>query len=257
MLLNFNLKCEFHIYSEHYSSCDHTDTWMLLDLPRAGYQQLYDAESDNEIDTISGLEINCTSGTKQAGFLQPLPLTQIEGIGELKTSWIGQEGVQDLSEKYKCRLEADQISQLKEQLKDLAEVCSRALNCPDNQTEVQKALQLCRRYIPCSKGKQRRPGPASPKSSVAKLWLTAYSQEDNMDTEDPNELACNVLGQELIDTILEKHRQPPDVSNVFLVKSYFEASILAYVTPLHYKYIPVCDRYTLGHPARQSYKTEI
>lgn len=99
----------------------------------------------------------------------------------------------------------------KRELRVLAFECSRAFeaagmeNC--SHPQVQKAIDLCSSYT-CT------PSHSAPKdiasSTIATLWKRGEGDEE--DIADRKELATSILGASLVNTLVEEHHEPPDVS---------------------------------------------
>ena len=86
----------------------------------------------------------------------------------------------------------------------LAAECKRALlphtNLSDNL--VTKALEMCNKYLP----KELEGQNPKVTASLKQLWETAESKENE---------PARVLGEDLVNVITEKNRQPPDVSHIY------------------------------------------
>ena len=134
--------------------------------------------------------------------------TLIPGIGELRTSWIGAYGVQELSKQYEQTCIEEDNKQLKNKLK---QTCRNMHQSIQFSTEVTTAMELCNKYT--KRRKKRLYSVIDPTSSAARLW--SLSDEDQIDEQDPHTLSNSILEEHLTNTLTENHRQPPDVSTYF------------------------------------------
>ena len=156
---------------------------------------------------MSGVEV--VSPHKLMAAARESPCT-IPGIGDLRTSWIGQKGVCDIQRKL---LEKDARSQIKAvttELAVLAKECMKAFEVAglitSDEPQIKKAVDLCSSYIP----QTSRHKPATPSTAIAALWKGEASAAPHL--EDKCDLATAVLGEKLVETLTEEKRQPPDVS---------------------------------------------
>ena len=135
--------------------------------------------------------------------------TEIPGIGSVCTRWVGEKGkkqLMQLADQEKCR-------SLKQELHSLANVCKKALTVlgadQSSDPQVQKANSLCDVYIGKSGSKSK---PSLHNRKMGALWKSQHDEPPGATCIAGPAGATAVLGSELVDTITEKHKQPPDVS---------------------------------------------
>lgn len=161
---------------------------------------------ESPVCSLSGVEMESPHvkviGSKES-------LHEIPGIGFIATSWIGHVGREQLFEKFSKEIVAPKIHDLKKELNMLASVCLKGFQSfevlgnkltPD----AQKAVVLCEQYA--TKPKQRRIEAFTPMSD---LWKSTSSR--SQEPEDKVELATKVLGEKIVGTITEEHKDPPHV----------------------------------------------
>ena len=131
---------------------------------------------------------------------------QTPGIGPICTRWVGENGKKQLiqlADQETCRT-------LQQELHTLANECKKALAVLGGDTssdpQVRKANSLCDEYLHKSSSKCKS-------SYNQKMEDLRKSQHDQV----PGAVAgpagaTAVLGSQLVDTIMEKHKQPQDVS---------------------------------------------
>ena len=161
-------------------------------------------QQDDHSGHISGVDIE---SPYKATVKEKEQDTEIPGIGPVCTRWVGERGkkqLMQLADQEKCR-------SLKQDLHNLASECKKALTVlgaeKSSDPQVQKANSLCDVYLGKSSSKSK---PCLHNKKMGALWK---SQHD----ESPGAIAgpagaTAVLGSQLVDTIMEKHKQPPDVS---------------------------------------------
>ena len=79
------------------------------------------------------------------------------------------------------------------------------MDSPDK--EVKKAVDLCHSHLPQSSSSTQ----PSRSSRISTLWKTQQEATSQAPVDKVN-LASAVLGEQLVQTITQKHREPPDVS---------------------------------------------
>ena len=157
----------------------------------------------------------------------------IEGVGEVRTSWIGQRGVcllsgviysqlrmpiKQLFEMEQALAKERALSKLdaaKKELQVLAMECRKAFEAvgmeQSQHPQVRKALNLCSSYASPS----NKPPNKCASSTVADLWrkdLGGELDNDGVAAQDKKQLATSVLGESMVQTLVQENRQPPDVS---------------------------------------------
>ena len=190
--------------------------WILntldVSLPKAS-QQVQQHATEVLGDDISGIELE--SPHKSIAVAQDFPCN-IEGIGDLRTSWIGQKGVKEIQQ-HKLQEEMQTAVQAKTtEVKFLAVECLRAFKEAKVQNsdlpQVRKAIEMCLSYTPraeTSSALQRNT------SAIATLWKKekpGTSAEANDNAMDSQAIATTVLGEKLVAAIMQEKHQPPDVS---------------------------------------------
>lgn len=144
---------------------------------------------------------------------------EIPEIGVIATSWVGHTGRQQLIEDFTKSIVTPKVQDLKKELLMVASVCLKGFQSietdDDLPSDAQKAIDLCQQYVP--KPKQRRI-----EASVSELWKENCNvvSQDAIPV-DKVQLATTVLGEKIVGTITEKHKDPPHVSlyGVFLFYS--------------------------------------
>ena len=105
-----------------------------------------------------------------------------------------------------------QLASLKKDLQMLSTECRKAFVAAGLQDsdhpQVRRALELCLSHATGSHSTGA--GGTKTTESVGALWKK--DGHDHKSTEDTKELACSILGKELVDALIEKDHQPPDVS---------------------------------------------
>ena len=141
---------------------------------------------------------------------------------------MGERGKEELlseiiENKYRMELE-----DLKVQTFHLASECKKALMqaVPSNDPQVLKAINLCDKFLASKSQKRKKVQNESLKS----LWGTTNQCEQ----VDP----ATVLGQDLVDTITEKNKQPPDVSYAYSIIQCVTCKNYSCIIP--YSYYTIC-----------------
>ena len=183
-------------------------TWMLNELRALYCHGVQEIPAQEDTDDMSGVEVD--SPYKFLFESQEFPC-DIQGIGEICTSWIGQQGVLEIKRTVSERKTAQEVKTLSSDIKKLASNCYRAfekaglLNSEDE--VIKGAVELCQTHI------QKLPQEGRKRTSaIASLWKQHTSTEAAHCTTDLKKHATAVLGDKLVDTLTEKHREPPDVS---------------------------------------------
>lgn len=121
-----------------------------------------------------------------------------------------------------------QVTALKKELKILATECSKAFAAVEmdqsQHPQVKKALELCSSYV-CPTHKSVQPITAS--TAIGELWKKEGNMADVALPEDKTALATAVLGTSLVNTLVEKDHQPPDVSHANV--KYYRNLLVTYV----------------------------
>ena len=164
-------------------------------------------------DDISGIELE--SPHKSIAVAQEFPCN-IEGIGDLRTSWIGQSGVKEIQQN-RLQEEMQTAVQAKAtEVKVLAVQCLRAFKEAKMEDsvlpQVQKAIAMCLPYVPHTEipsTLQRTTG------AIATLWKKekpGTSVDVNENAMASQAVATTILGEKLVATVMQEKHQPPDVS---------------------------------------------
>ena len=146
---------------------------------------------DDHSSHISGVDIE---SPYKAVLKEKEQDVQIPGIGPISTRRVGEKGKKQLiqlADQETCRT-------LQQELHTLANECKKALAVlgdTSSKPQVLKANSLCDEYLHKSSSKCK----SSYNQKMEDLWKNQPG-------------ATAVLGSQLVDTIMEKHKQPPDVS---------------------------------------------
>lgn len=191
-----------------YNSIYASGTWMLSQLKAQYCHTIQETTSQEDSDDMSGVVVD--SPYKVLFESQEFPF-EIQGIGEIRTSWIGQQGVLEIKRTVSEQKTAQQVKTLSSDLKKLACNCHKAFEKAgllDSEDEVIKsAVELCQAHL------QKLPQEGRKRTSaIASLWKQHTSTEEAHCSKDMAKHVTAVLGDKLVDTLTEKHREPPDVS---------------------------------------------
>ena len=157
--------------------------------------------------SLSGVQLESTS-VAQVQNAEGTP--GIPGIGVISTSWVGYEGQQNILHDFAMEIDAVKSADLQKELRTLASVCLKAFQAVGTSLpEVQNAVVLCEQYVP--KTKPSRDASSAP---VVELWKSASSTSQNRAPEDRVDLAKSVLGEKIVSTITEEHKDPPHVRSI-------------------------------------------
>lgn len=158
---------------------------------------------------MSGVEVVSPHKLMAAARESPCSLP---GIGELRTSWIGQRGVCDIQRQLVEKEAQSQIKAVKSALGVLARECMKAFETAgvltSDEPQIRKAIDLCSSYIPHTS----RCKATAPSTAIATLWKGERNAPLLPCPEDKKDLATSILGEKLVETLTEEKRQPPDVS---------------------------------------------
>ena len=129
-------------------------------------------------------------------------------IGNISSKWVGEKGREEIVRESQEKNERLVSENLKREIRTLSRVCATALSKLGAQSssdpDVMKAVSMCELHLPST---CKRP---SLSEKLGELWKT--EKETNDAVLDTKSLAVQVLGSNLVDTITEANRQPPDVS---------------------------------------------
>ena len=96
-------------------------------------------------NSVSGVEL---TSTVDAG----APPCNISGIGDIRTSWIGQKGVAEMQEKAAKEQESSRSKTIAQEVKHLAGICIKAFKVAGLQNtqvpEIKAAPSMCQSYVP-------------------------------------------------------------------------------------------------------------
>ena len=190
--------------------------WILntlkVSFPKA-IQQVQQHATEGLGDDISGIELE--SPHKSIAVAQDFPCN-IEGIGDLRTSWIGQNGVKEIQQN---KLQAEMQTAVKAkatEVKVLAAQCLRAFEEAKLEDsvlpQVQKAISMCLSYAPC---KETPSTLRKSTSIIATLWnkeKLGTSVDATENAVASQAVATAVLGEKLVATVMQEKQRPPDVS---------------------------------------------
>lgn len=186
------------------------DEWEFKKLVSTGSGSC--SPSNNELDSclsacsMSGVEIESPHVTLAS---EKNRSYEIPRIGIISTLWTGQEGRQALMNDYEMEIETPKITALKRELRELASTCLKALvDIQDTKPQVRQAIDMCRNYIPKSSNRIID-------NPISDLWKNKTSNSPKSPTNS-KELATQVLGEQIVNTITERNKDPPDVSYISL-----------------------------------------
>lgn len=164
-------------------------------------------EHQEQYDTMSGVEVESPYKATQREKEEDV---EIPVIGQVSTRWVGGRGKQELIKQAEQEKNKTEVQGLKLELRTLADECKQALVVLGAETssdpQVQKAYSLCTEYLQSSTKRK----PSSLNQKMDALWKSRGEELPGALTGTP--AATAILGPQLVDTILEKHKQPPDVS---------------------------------------------
>ena len=134
-------------------------TWMVNELRAEYCHGVQEIPAQEDTDDMSGVEVD--SPYKFLLESQEFPC-DIQGIGEIRTSWVGQQGVLEIKRTVSERKTAQEVKTLSSDIKKLASNCYRAfekaglLNSED-EIMIKGAVELCQTHISeISKRKQKK-----------------------------------------------------------------------------------------------------
>ena len=126
-------------------------------------------------------------------------LQYASGIGHISTRWVGERGKEELVSEMKELKYRQELIELKAQICQLATECKKALQATScTEPQILDAINLCNNYLPKDKDSDKK----AQNDPLKSLWDTT-----NSTVVDPT----SILGQDLVDIITEKRKQPPDV----------------------------------------------
>ncbi len=109
--------------------------------------------------------------------------------------------------------ESVRVTDLKKELRLMASMCLKAFDKLEKEEtlkpEIQEAVSLCQQYVTKTKKKSMAVSRSAP---LAELWKGTSGTTQGIDPEDNVELAREVLGDRIVSTITEEHKDPPHVS---------------------------------------------
>ena len=216
----------------------HIGDWILSTLktafPKSDHQAPHVATERDHSDDVSGMELE--SPHKSITVAQDFPVT-IEGVGDLRTSWIGQRGVEEIKRTKRKEEDLTAAQTKATEMKVLATECLRAFQEAGLESsdipQVKKAISMCCLYAPSHTGGISKPRATS---SIHTLWneKPGTSHEEMEQTVAPQALATSVLGKKLVATVTQENRQPPDVCKtiynvclLYILHCYFPAPMSA------------------------------
>lgn len=134
----------------------------------------------------------------------------VQGIGPILTSWVGMKGVSNIADKLAQSQESEKIKTLTRDLKLLANSCHSALKTAGlldtSIPEIQNAVELCKKYT-SEQGSAR--SSTNSCSQIAQLWKKNRTENSALD---PEKRAQEILGTHLTNSVLERTKEPPNVS---------------------------------------------
>ena len=191
----------YDVFTMHYDF-DIIESWILQCVNSDGVCS--NVQMDDRSSHISGVDIE---SPYKAALKEKEQDVEIPGIGLVCTRWVGEKGKRQLiqlADQETCRT-------LQQELQTLANECKKALTVlgadtsPDPQ--VQKANSLCDEYLHKS---SRKCKSSLHNQRMEVLWKSQHDEFPGTVAGPAG--ATAVLGSQLVDTITEKHKQPPDVS---------------------------------------------
>jgi hypothetical protein len=179
----------------------------------------------NDESDHSGVEINTP---KKSLTLNPDELvTTVPGVGVIQTNWVGLKGKEEISKLVEDQRTQPLVKSLKNELSLLSRECLKAFEVTgllaSTDKQVQTAIDLCKKYTGSLK-ESKKPGGIT-NDRLQNLWSTTAEQPRTI--EDSAAAATFILGKELVESITEEHREPPDVSYI----DYFNYRL--YVVSIH------------------------
>lgn len=135
------------------------------------------------------------------------PVTTVPGIGVIQTCWVGCRGREEISKKIEESKTQTLVKSLRSELALLSKECLKAFEVTglssSTNTQVKTAIGLCHKHT-ASIGQQ-----SIKNDRLHTLWSR---EEHHHINEDITTAATSILGKELVDTLTEVHKEPPDVS---------------------------------------------
>ncbi len=172
-------------------------------------EKAHDVVQQDDQNSASGVEIESPHKAAQR---EKEENGEIPGVGQISTRWVGQRGKKDMiqeADREQCKTEAQG---LRVELSTLANECKKALLVlgadESHDPQVQRANSLCDQYLKKTPSKHK---PTSLSQKMDDLWKS-QCEPGPCGVSEPATAATAALGQQLVDTITEKHKQPPDVS---------------------------------------------
>ena len=165
----------------------------------------------------------------------------IDGIGKLQTSWIGQNGVclntvENLNASLvinfvtvtrdeasiSSRRVQSQLERVKRELNILAAECNNAFLKAEMQLsqhpQIRKAMDLCSSYTASAGQKSIKDATSC---AIGDLWKRDVGPENDVLPADNKQLATCILGRSMVDTLVEEDHQPPDISIMFSTSMHY------------------------------------
>lgn len=170
-------------------------------------EQSLQMEQKSETSTVCSMSVE-THAPRGGGCALEIP-----GVGVVPTSWVGEKGRQNIWQNFVKDTDSAVVADLKKELRILSTTCLKAFDKFANKEEhslpdVQTAIKLCQQNAPKRKSSHQ---PAT--APVAKMWKGACNSFDGVEpAEDKVKLARHVLGDTIVSTIREEHKDPPHVS---------------------------------------------
>lgn len=179
------------------------ELWSLVSIP-CKYRSLSDVNI-TEPTPLSSIVSQASSKPDHISLKVP-------GIGEIPNTWIGQVGRRKIGKLLEQEELRPVITRLKQDLNYLANTCIKALTKLDaeyhDDSDISTALQLCTQY-----SKEKNSMPRCKATKISELWMAQQDSEEALSLEQSvTDRATDILGENLVDVITQKHCQPPDVS---------------------------------------------
>lgn len=152
-------------------------------------------------------------------------------------TWIGQVGQRRMERLIEQEQLRPVVTMLQKDLKVLASSCLQALKKLGAEEsadgDISSALKLCKQHCNTTSTSKSQTCKAE---RIFKLWKDQKPTANNLHVHarDPTERAVEVVGEQLVETITQKTKEPPDGSTVLVCPVHIQ-------TPGH-TYIHVCSK---------------
>ena len=184
--------------------CIHTGDWILNTLAVPFPKTSQQVQQQGMGDDLSGIELE--SPHKSIAVAQEFPVN-IEGIGDLRTLWIGQQGIKDIQQK-KLHEETHTVIQAKAtDLRALAVECLRPFTDGglehSDLPQVQKAINMCLQFASHTEVLIISRKSTNAISALWKKEKPSTSLGEEVNAVAPQDRAATVLGEKLVTTMMQ------------------------------------------------------